>query len=419
MVEQGDTNAAADGLASHPGAHALLALGIDNLSFLEELLGEAIGAEILAEVERRLRRIVPQHCTTTVTRHGRVLIRIPASHPAVVRSMFESLQAVAAAEAIETGRGPVAVTLSGGCAFAAAAAGKAAAERLHCSALHALHLAMARGIGSLELSRDARNLVQHRARLLDASRAAIDGLGDSQLTLAFQPVVRASGGLSISFHECLVRLQQPEGDLLSAAAFMPEVEILGLAPLIDRQVLEMACTTLARHPNVRLSVNVFPQTMQDRQWMTVFEKARARDPGIAERLILEVTETCSMLDPARTREFMKRLRGYGVCFALDDFGARHAALHYLRDFRFDILKIDRRFVRDIEPGSDNAFFVETLIGIARRFDMMTVAEAVQGPVEARCLAELGIEHFQGFYFGCPSLMLGPTPSPTPGAAAQA
>ena len=116
---------------------------------------------------------------------------------------------------------------------------------------------------------------------------------------------------------------------------------------------------------------------------------------------------------------MERLRGHGVSFALDDFGTGHTALRYLRDFRFDILKIDGRFVRDIELGSDDAFILERMIEIARRFEMMTVAEAVQTPAEARCLAELGIEHFQGFHFGCPSLMLEPTPTPMPMVAAQA
>lgn len=415
---RGETRLAPEGSAIRLGSPALLAIGIDNLSFLEELLGESIGAEVMAEVERRLRGVVPQNCTTTVTRHRRFIVQMPASHPALVRSMFESLQAVAAAEAIETARGPVAVTLSGGCAISPVAELNAAAERLHCSALKALHLATSRGIGSLEFASTDEDLVQQRTRLLEASRAAMGGIEADQLTLAYQPVFRASGGLSVSFHECLLRLQQPEGELLSAAAFMPEVALLGLAPLIDRQVLEMAFTALAQHPNARLSVNVFPQTMQDRRWMTLFEGALARDPSVAERLILEVAETCLMVDPARTREFMERLRRYGVCFALDDFGARHAALHYLRDFRFDILKIDGRFVRDIQPGSDNAFFVETLTTIARRFEMMTVAEAVQGPSEARCLAELGIEHFQGYYFGCPTLMLGPTLSPIPGMVAH-
>lgn len=417
-MSRGGLKTASEEPAIRPGSPALLAIGIDNLSFLEELLGESIGAEVVAEVGRRLRSVVPQGCTTTVTRHRRLVVRMPDTHLALVRSMFESLQAVAAAEAIETEHGPVAVTLSGGCAIAQLSEADAAADRLHCSALQALHLAMSRSIGSFELARTDEDLVQQRARLLEASRAAVGGIDAGQLTLAYQPVFRASGGLSISFHECLLRLRQPEGELLTAAAFMPEVALLGLAPLIDRRVLDMAFAALAQHPNVRLSVNVFPQTMQDRRWMTLFERALARDPSAAERLILEVTETCLTMDPARTREFMERLRRYGVCFALDDFGARHAALHYLRDFRFDILKIDGRFVRAIQPGSDNAFFVETLTNIARRFDMMTVAEAVQGPSEARCLAELGIEHFQGYYFGCPTLMLGPTSSPVPGLVAH-
>jgi EAL domain-containing protein (putative c-di-GMP-specific phosphodiesterase class I) len=216
-----------------------------------------------------------------------------------------------------------------------------------------------------------------------------------------------------------VRIRQPDGGVLRAGAFMPEIERLGLAPLVDRQVLTQTFAVLARHPNARFSINVFPQTMQDRQWMTLFDQAAARDPTLPERLIVEITETGSMLEPARTREFMEHLRGHGVSFALDDFGAGHTALHYLRDFRFDILKIDGRFVRDIELGSDNAFLVERMIEIARRFEMMTVAEAVQSQAEARCLAELGVEHFQGFHFGSPSLMLEPTATPMPSIAAQA
>jgi EAL domain-containing protein (putative c-di-GMP-specific phosphodiesterase class I) len=405
-----------DALAPDTNSHALLALGIDNLPVLEELFGEGISAGILAELERRLRSALPRDCTVSATRNGRLVVRLPGLHPKFVRARFESLQAAAAVDAIETGHGPIAVTLSGGCAFAATAA---EAEKPLCTALRALHVAMRRGGGSLELAGNGRHLAQHRARIINASRAATGSRGESHLAIVFQPVVRANGGFSISFHECLVRLRQPKDTLLPAAEFMPEVERLGLGPMVDRQVLKMTLSALARHPNARLSINVFPQTMQDRKWMSTFEAAVGRDPMLAERLILEVTETCSMLDPARTREFMERLRGHGVCFAIDDFGARHAALHHLRDFRFDILKIDARYVRDIELGSDNAYFIAAIVGIARRFDMMTVAEAVQGPTEARRLAELGIEHFQGFYFGCPSLMLGPTPSPMPVVTAQA
>jgi EAL domain-containing protein (putative c-di-GMP-specific phosphodiesterase class I) len=395
---------------------AVLALGIDRLPFLEELFGEAAGAEILAETTRRLRLVLPQDGVLTATGHSRLVIVLPRACPASVASLFDELQAAVTAEPVETGQGPVAVSVSAGCAFVA---GGADADTLRSIAFIALHAAMARGAGHLELARDDRELVQCRARLTDASRAALGMSGESALTLAFQPVVRASGGISISFHECLVRLRRPEGHLLPAGAFMPDVERLGLSALVDRQALEMTLATLARHPNARLSLNVSAQTMHDRQWMASFEEGLARDATLADRLIIELTEGCSMIDLARTRDFMTRLREHGVCFAIDDFGAKHGALNHLRDLRFDILKIDERFVRDIRPGSDQAFIIETLVGISRRFDMMTVAEAVQAPIEARCLAELGIEHFQGFYFGSPSLMLGPTPSPMPAVAAQA
>ena len=126
-----------------------------------------------------------------------------------------------------------------------------------------------------------------------------------------------------------------------------------------------------------------------------------------------------MLDPPRTRAFMDRLRAAGVSFALDDFGAGHTSLRYLRDFRFDMIKIDGRFVHDVQDDPDNAFMISTLVEIAQRFEMMTVAEAVQTPAEARCLSALGVEFFQGFQFGSPSLLLKPTPTPMPSIAAQA
>jgi EAL domain-containing protein (putative c-di-GMP-specific phosphodiesterase class I) len=83
----------------------------------------------------------------------------------------------------------------------------------------------------------------------------------------------------------------------------------------------------------------------------------------------------------------------------------------LRDFRFDIVKIDGRFVTDIATNPDSRFFVEKLVEIGHHFDMMTVAEFVQNPAQARILREIGVDYFQGFYFGTPSLVLGPELKP--------
>lgn len=403
----------------------MLALGVDNLGVLEELFGEALGDEVLAALGRRLAAAMPMGADLCATAHRRFLVELSGLGTSSVAALFERLQS-AAAGAITTSFGPVAVTLSGGCALAGEAEVRAGQrgrpDPVERAALQALHGAMARGVGSFEIARDEPSLLEYRTRLMDAARAAngvleADGVG--QLAVVFQPVVHAGGSHTIGFHECLARIRRPDGTLLTASGFMPALERLGLAPLIDRQVLSAALDTLARFPAVRLSVNIFPQTMQDAGWMAIFDRVARRDPALLERLIIEVTETCSVLDPRRTLAFMDRLRRHGVAFALDDFGAGHTSMHYLRDFRFDIVKIDGRFVRDIRPDSDGAFFVERLVEIARRFEMMTVAEAVQGPAEARCLSGIGVEYFQGFWFGSPSLVLEPTSSPMPAVAAQA
>ncbi len=199
---------------------------------------------------------------------------------------------------------------------------------------------------------------------------------------------------------------------------MPAIERLGMAPMIDRRVLQLTFDTMRQHPTARLSVNIFPHTMQDRDWLRSFEDAVEAEPELAERLIVEVTETAAMLDIGRTKSFMNALRAHGVSFALDDFGAGNTSLRQLRDLRFDVLKIDGQFIRGIEQSLDDAFLVETLVTIAQRYEMMTVAEAVQTPAEARFLASLGVEFFQGFCFGSPSLRLNPTTKPMPMVAAQ-
>jgi EAL domain-containing protein (putative c-di-GMP-specific phosphodiesterase class I) len=395
----------------------VLALGIDNLGTLEELFGEELGDEVIATAGRRLARAIPIGAELCATRHRRFLVEIRGLGAGSVTALFARLQA-ALDGAIETSSGPVAVTLSGGCALAGPEGWPNMAER---AAVHALHAAMARGAGSFRIAGEDRALLEWRARAALAAGADGDIVDpvEGRLAVAFQPVIRASGGNTIAFHECLARIPGQNGDLISAAEFMPSVERLGLAPFLDRQVIRIALDTLARHPGVRLSVNILPQTMQDAAWMAIFDQAIARDPTLAERLIVEVSESCAMHQPRRTLSFMDCLREQGVAFALDDFGAGHNSLRYLRDFRFDLVKIDGRFVRGIRAGSDDAFCVARLVEIAHHFDMMTVAGTIQGPAEGRCLSDLGVEYFQGFYFGSPSLVLGPTPTPMPAVAAQA
>ena len=410
---------AQDGGLSDTGAAGVwLAVGIDNLAVLQELFGDALGRQIVDETHKRMQRVLPMNATVAVTTHLKFLINLPEGTADTLQVILDGMQRCIAADPIETDFGPVAVSVSIGCSLPGNAPDAMDVEA-STIALHALHSAMARGIGSIELAHDDWALLKYRSDLMAVSQATTDAMATDDLVIAHQPVVRAEGGHTISFHECLVRVRNSDGSLLAAGNFMPAIERLGMAPIIDRRVLELSFKTMREHPTARLSVNVFPHTMQDRDWLRCFEDAVEAEPDLAERLIVEVTETAAMLDIARTRNFMNQLRSHGVSFALDDFGAGHTSLRQLRDLRFDILKIDGQFIRDIECSPEDAFLVETLVKVAARYEMMTVAEAVQTPAEARCLAGLGVEFFQGFCFGSPSLRLNPTESPMPMVAAQA
>jgi EAL domain-containing protein (putative c-di-GMP-specific phosphodiesterase class I) len=398
---------------------AQVVIGIDNLATLEELFGEALGEEVWVKVAKRLRPLVPHIADLKQIGQRRIAIGLPGYDPPAVGALVEVLQSAVASTAIDSVEGPVACTISAGCVFVNDEDNALCMDAIMSAALHALHSAMVRGVGSFQTALDDTELLHHRNTLMSASRAALGAIESDHLRIAFQPVVGATGGNTVSFHECLVRILQPSGKLISASAFMPAIERLGMAALIDRQVLMMTFEAMTAEPRARLSVNLFPQTMQDGEWLVMFENAVASDPTLGERLIIEVTEQAAMLDSTRTLRFMDRLREHGVSFALDDFGAGQTSLRYLRDFRFDALKIDGQFVRSVHEDEDCAFFVEKIVEIARRFDMMTIAEHVHSPAAAHVLTTLGVEYFQGFHFGAPNMVLHPTGSPITDLAQQA
>lgn len=256
------------------------------------------------------------------------------------------------------------------------------------------------------------------APLSDPGAMAVHrALGGGRFDVAFQPVVDAETG-RIGFHECLARLAGPDGQLHTAASFMPQIEAAGLAARVDRQVLAHAFGRLAANPAARLSVNIHPRTIADPDWRAIFDEAAAADQSAAERLIVEITEHGAMEDVAATRRFIDHLQSKGTALALDDFGEGQTSFAQLRDFRFDIVKIAGSFVRKVAEDPDARFFVQTLVGVARHFEMMTVAEYVQTAACARILASLGVDCFQGFYYGRPSLVLEPTDDIHPRVAAQ-
>lgn len=229
-----------------------------------------------------------------------------------------------------------------------------------------------------------------------------DAIQHNQTLLAYQPVVRSDGRGDVGFYEGLIRVLDPTGRVIPAGEFMGQIEDTETGREIDVLALRHGLSTLKQHPNVRLSINMSARSIGYRPWMNCLNRFLNETPELGERLILEITEGSAMLVPELVVDLIERLQPKGICFAMDNFGAGNMAIRYFKSFDFDILKISGQFIRGISKNPDNQAVTRALCAIAREFDMLTVAEAVETADDAAFATQIGIDCLQGYYFAAPT-----------------
>ncbi len=381
---------------------AVCAIGVDGLRVFNRAYGYDAGDALCLGVGARLARSLPQ---------GAVLARIGGAKfgaafigPCALafREEAEKLCADVRDAPFDVGFGPITVTISIGAAIAYPAA--LASPDPFDGALAALDEARGEGEEGLFVSApDAEEPLLSPKAMRAGAQAVMRALEADRVAIAFQPVVSAARPERVVFRECLARVKDERGRWIAAGLFLPKIERLDLVRSLDRRVLRLALDALEAHPTERLSVNVSTRTMRDRAWIRDLEARARHAPDVADRLIVEMTESAAVVDAERTKAFLDALREMGVAIALDDFGAGYSSFRHVRDFRPDWVKIDGGFVRGVAENPDNRLFVDTLVGIARSFDMATVAEFVETEADARMLRELGVDALQGYRYGKPEL----------------
>lgn len=240
-------------------------------------------------------------------------------------------------------------------------------------------------------------------RSASVHRMVREAIRRRDVVMAFQPVVYARRTLQVAFYEGLVRLMDDSRRIIPARDFMSVAETSEIGRILDCLSLELGLNALAEEPSLRLSINMSARSIGYPRWTETLHRGLAQDPALAERLILEITEASAMLMPDIVTVFMSDLHRRGITFALDDFGAGYTAFRHLKDFYFDIVKIDGSFMRGIDTDPNNQVLVQAMVSLAKHFDMFTVAEAVETAQEAEFLAGIGVECLQGYHFGAPVL----------------
>ena len=295
-------------------------------------------------------------------------------------------------EVVPTKSGPVSVTASIG-AVSVPRYARSANEAIN-RAQETLDTAKRRRAGSFlvwrpNVERDAQRKVNIRV-----TDEIVTALNERRIVMAFEPVVEARSRQQ-AFYECLIRMEQEDGQVLLAPDIVPVAERLGLIRLVDHRVLELVVAELAASPEVQLSLNISPDTTMDPDWWSSIESLMRAHPGVAERLIVEITETVAIQDIDDLRGFVTRLKNFGSRIAIDDFGAGYTSFRNLRKLGVDIVKIDGAFVQNIARSADDRAFVQTLIDLARRLGDQDGRRMGAGRGVRRDAARLGLRLHPG------------------------
>jgi EAL domain-containing protein (putative c-di-GMP-specific phosphodiesterase class I) len=228
-------------------------------------------------------------------------------------------------------------------------------------------------------------------------------LGARRVRLAFQPVVIGTAPDRIGYWEGLTRVLDDTGRAIPAREFMAAVEATETGRQIDCLALEAGLQTLRQNPGLRIAVNMSARSIGYPRFQRILRRELVARRGVAERLILEISENSALIVPELVTAFMAEVQDEGVAFALDDFGAGFTSFRHLRDFGFEMVKIDGQFVRGVTGNPDNQTVVRALLAAAREFDMLTIAESVETEAEAAFLRKLGIGAMQGYLYGAPTV----------------
>lgn len=378
----------------------IFAISIENLAQLNERLGYEGGDAVLKVATLRMRTVMRRRDRYARYAGNRFALALRGCSPDQARIAADRLRRAVSCDPIETARGPVHVHLLVGSATAPDHA-LDASGLLH-RAEQGLTIAKRR-LGPAIVSYDPNQVRKLDRRLPDEGLIdVLQLLNQRRIVMARQPIVDATTRLTV-FSEALLRVRHPDGSTLGAEHVIPATERSGLIPLVDARMMELAADHLALHPEQRLSVNVSPATLESQDWLATFAAHLGRHAGIAQRLIVEVTETAAIRHPDAMRRRLDAMKALGVAIAIDDFGSGHTSFKQLRDFPVDIVKLDGAFVQNLSASSTDGFFVRTLIDLAQHLGLATVAEWVENEETARLLASWGVDYLQGDHCGAPHL----------------
>lgn len=378
-----------------PGSlRAVLMLDLDGFKPINDVYGHAFGDNLLRSFASRLEE--------TLGKEGMVA-RLGGDEFAIVSPVFEDKSEVSGFARRLLTRigdrfefGERAVTIGSGIGIALYPDDGHAITELLRRADIALYRAKSSGRSAyrfFEVDMDASIL--HQTLLEQRLRRAI---ASEDVSVRYQPILDLEHGRIAGF-EALARWTDADFGYVPPTQFIPIAEDCGIISDLTRHLLADACAVAKSWPDdLYLSFNLSPVQLQDpaltAQIVAILEKN-----GLSpDRLVLEITETSLVRKPEIAKRILQELTEAGISIALDDFGAGHSSMSYLRDFPIHKVKIDRSFTGRMLEDKQCAAIVEAILVLAKGMDIDAVAEGVEQSAIHNALNGNGCKFGQGFLY---------------------
>jgi diguanylate cyclase (GGDEF)-like protein/PAS domain S-box-containing protein len=379
---------------------ALLFVDLDQFKSVNDSHGHALGDQLLIKVGEQFASLI---------REGDTVARLGGDEFAILLDggTDASDASAAAQRLIESLRVPFGI--DGREVFAHASVGVAlasgpedGAELLRRADL-AMYTAKANGKNRFEVfDESVQSAMGERLKLFDDLQGAVER---HEFVLHYQPTISIDTGEILGV-EALVRWQHPARGLIPPLSFIPIAEESGVIVPLGRWILGEACRQLTAWQRSRpdssmqsVAVNVSARQIHDPGFVQDVAAVLAQSGLDPQCLTLEITESATMQDANTTIAVLSELKKLGVRLAIDDFGTGYSSLSYLRQFPFDVLKIDKSFVDAV--GAGDVKLTSAIVNIAKSLDLEIVAEGVEQRRQLDSLRNLDCDIAQGYYFSEP------------------
>ena len=225
------------------------------------------------------------------------------------------------------------------------------------------------------------------------------GLEHGQFVPYFEPQVDLANGEIVGF-EVLARWNHALSGVIGPDVFIPVAEEIGLIGRLSQQIISEALREAAEwDPELKISVNISPSQLADGWLAQRMVRILAETGFPAERLVIEITESSLFADMDMAKSIVTSLKNQGIRLALDDFGTGFSSLAHIRSLPFDIIKIDRSFVTNVNAKRENAAIIRAVTTLAAALSVPVCVEGIENEDAYNAVLRLGGTIGQGWYFG--------------------